>query len=150
SLFRPFTDEERLVLARKVKQFYDLFVGRVAAGRKLSAADVHAVGQGRVWTGDQAKRYRLVDGIGGLRQALERARVLADLSSDAPIWELPKDDASLLDVVLDAAGFPSGQSDGPNAWVPPALLAVARAVVPFAIYEPNKPLARVEMMVEEP
>jgi protease-4 len=133
-----------------VKQFYDLFVGRVAAGRRMSAAEVHAVAQGHVWTGSQAKKRGLVDRIGGLRQALDRARELADLPTDAPIVELPREDATLLDMVLTAAGVPSLKSDEPTAWVPPPLMAVARALVPFVLYESYKPLARVEMMVEEP
>ncbi len=150
SLFRPFTDQEHVELAKKVKQFYDLFVGRVAAGRKLSVAEVHAVAQGHVWTGDQAKKRGLVDRIGGLRQALERARELADLSADTPIIELPKEESTLLDVVLTAAGVPSLKGDEAIAWVPPPLMAVARALVPFVLYEPYKPLARVEVMVDQP
>ena len=52
-------------------------------------------------------------------------------------------------MVLAAAGVPSLQSDEPSAWVPPPLMAVARALVPFVLYEAYKPLARVEVMVDD-
>jgi len=151
SLFRPFSENEHVELGKKVKQFYDLFIGRVAEGRKMTPAEVHAVAQGRVWTGAQAHNRGLVDRIGGLRQAIERARELGGLPRDAPILELPPDDPSLLEMVLELAGVPSLNSqDVPAGWVPPAVMDLARALAPFMIYEPHKPLARMEMMLEEP
>ena len=59
SIFRPFSPEERGELEHKVAQFYDVFLTRVASGRKMSKADVDAVGQGRVWTGQQALDRKL-------------------------------------------------------------------------------------------
>jgi protease-4 len=162
SFFRPFTDEERKTLGVKVKQFYDLFVGRVAEGRKMTPAAVHAVGEGRVWTGGQARERGLVDVVGGLRQALERARALGDLPADAPIVELPEWDPSLLERVLELAGVPVGDraQDGEDggepaaseapAWLPPPMLDLARALLPLLVYEPHQPLARMESVVLDP
>lgn len=146
SLFRTFTDEERTELGKKVKQFYDLFIGRVAEGRSLDPARVHEIGQGRVWTGEQAKDRRLVDQIGGLRQALDRARVLGGLPKDAPFIELPVQEPSLLEIALELLGVPLVKADA-TGWVPPPFMDVARALVPFLVYEPHKPLARIELMV---
>jgi protease-4 len=150
SFFRPFTEDEHVELGRKVKQFYDLFVGRVADGRKMTPAEVHAVAQGKVWTGDQARTRGLVDHIGGLRQALDRARALGGLPSDAPFIELPEEEPSLFEILLKLAGVPSLKADAATGWVPPPLMDVARALVPFMIYEPHKPLAKMEMLFEEP
>jgi protease-4 len=149
SLFRPFSDEERTELGKKVKQFYDLFIGRVADGRKMSPAEVHAVAQGKVWTGAQASTLGLVDHVGGLRQALARARRLANLPKDAPILELPDETPTLFERALTLIGVPSLQSGG-ALWTPPPILEIARALAPFMVYEPGKPLALMDMVITEP
>lgn len=149
SFFRPFTDDERQALGRKVKQFYDLFIGRVADGRKMTPAEVHAVAQGKVWTGQQALDKHLIDKIGGLRQALARARELGHLPADAPVVHLPKEQPTLFEKALKLAGVPSLKSSG-ALWVPPPIDAISRALIPFMIYRPQQPLARIEMMLEEP
>jgi len=142
SIFRPFTDEERTELQRKVGQFYDMFLGRVAEGRRMSKAEVDAVGQGRVWTGEQAASRKLIDGIGGLRQALEEARKLAKLPDNAPLVELPPREGTLLGRLLGIEGL-RVENGLP---LPPQLVELARALAPFAIHPPDKPLARMEYM----
>ncbi|MSP25199.1 MAG: signal peptide peptidase SppA [Myxococcales bacterium] len=150
SAFRPFTDDEREVLGRKVKQFYDLFVGRVAEGRKLDVATVNSVAEGRVWTGEQALTHRLVDRMGGLRQALERARELANLAEDTPIVELPAEEKTLFDRALELTGAPKLEASATVDWVPPPLADVLRALMPYASFAPDRPLARIEYIVDAP
>ncbi|MBI4954694.1 MAG: signal peptide peptidase SppA [Myxococcales bacterium] len=155
SLFRAFTDDERATLGAKVKQFYDLFVGRVAEGRALGVAEVDAVGRGRVWSGAQALDRRLVDRLGGLRQALARARSLAGLSADAEVVELPEQQQSLLDIVLELVGVPplfqvSSEEASAPGWIPPMLVDAARALAPFMVYDSGRPLARIELSVDGP
>ncbi len=144
SLFRPFTDDEREELGKKVKQFYDLFVGRVVEGRKMTTEEVDAIARGRVWTGAQAKDRGLVDRIGGFREALEEARKLGDLPDDAPILELPEEDDSLLGLLLGLIGFKIEDGATPAALIPPAMIDAARALAPFFVYGDDKPLARAE------
>ncbi len=149
SFYRPFTDDERRELGIKVKQFYDLFVARVAEGRRMKPDAVDAVGRGRVWTGSQAIQKGLVDRIGGLREALEEARKLGEVPLDAPIVEFPEDDESLLGTLLKLAGFASlPQGSLANVMIPPALLDVARALTPFMVFDGSKPLARSELVGE--
>ena len=149
SLFRPFTDDEHVLLGRKVKQFYDLFVGRVAEGRHLTPEAVHAVAQGHVWTGDQAASRALVDRIGGIRQALARARALAGLPRDAPILELPELKKTLFDTALDWVGVPKLQASD-MSWLPLPIIEAARALVPLTLLGMEKPMARLEWMLTEP
>lgn len=149
SLFRPFTDDEHAVLGQKVKQFYDLFVGRVAEGRAMTADAVHAVGQGRVWTGEQAQAKGLVDRVGGFRNAVEHARRLGGLPDDAPLFELPESSKTLLDRALSLVGVPK-LSAADMAFVPPALVDVARALVPLTVVGFERPMARLEWMVSDP
>lgn len=151
SLFRPFTPDERRELERKVGQFYDVFLGRVAEGRHLTKAAVDSVGQGRVWTGEQAKSHSLVDELGGLRQALAHARKLTDLPEDAPIVELPEIPSSLLGRLLGVEGLHSeSESETDAAKLPASLKAMVRALGPFAVHSSDKPLARMEFTFVQP
>ncbi len=147
SLFRPFTEEEHVLLGVKVKQFYDLFVGRVAEGRKLTPAQVHAVAQGKVWLGEQALGHHLVDKVGGFRQALARARQLAGLPADTPIVQLPSTSRTLFQQALAAAGVPSLQAQSPSlALMLPSLRDTAAAVYPMLMQDGYKPMAQMEMV----
>jgi protease-4 len=150
SLFRPFTDDEHRELGAKVKQFYDTFVARVAAGRNMTPEQVDSVARGRVWTGAQAHERGLVDRIGGLRAAMTEARKRGGLAHDCPIAEMPEDDDSLLKFLLDLSGLSTLGSGGQlaAAIVPPALLDLARGLAPFFIFSADTPLARMEYMGE--
>ncbi|MGH0036035.1 MAG: signal peptide peptidase SppA [Myxococcota bacterium] len=64
---------------------YDLFVQRVAEGRKLDPEAVDALGQGRVWTGAQAVERGLIDEVGGLRDAVTAGRRLLGLADDVDV-----------------------------------------------------------------
>lgn len=143
SIFRGFTDDERTELRKKVGQFYETFLNRVARGRNLTMAEVDASGQGHVWTGQQALQRKLVDRLGGLREALEAARQAAGLPEDAPIVEAPAADQSLLEKVLKLAGFDLKDAT-PIAALPPQLRDVARSLTPMAVYAGDVPLARLE------
>ncbi|HEY6806303.1 MAG TPA: signal peptide peptidase SppA [Pyrinomonadaceae bacterium] len=85
-LFREtekFTDDERAKFESWIKQtYYGDFIPKVAKGRKKDEQSIDAVGQGRVWTGAQAKDRGLVDEFGGLDRALEVAKQLANIPAD--------------------------------------------------------------------
>jgi protease-4 len=144
SIFRPFSDDEKTELKRKVWQFYDVFLQRVAEGRKLTKEQVDAVGQGRVWTGEQALQHKLVDELGGLRQALAAARALAHLPEHAPIQELPPPDTSLLGRILGIDGVSESLPSHLQV-LPPAMMDLVRALGPFVVHPADKPLARMEL-----
>ncbi|MBK9261338.1 MAG: signal peptide peptidase SppA [Polyangiaceae bacterium] len=145
SFYRPFTDDERQELGVKVKQFYDLFIARVAEGRRMKPEDIDAVARGRVWTGAQAKDRKLVDHLGGLREALEEARKRAELAPDTPIVELPEDDDSLLASLAKLAGIAAApQAPMASVLIPPALMDLARGLAPMMVFDGTKPLARLD------
>jgi protease-4 len=146
SIFRPFSDEERRELTRKVGQFYDMFLSRVAEGRRISKPAVDAVGQGRVWTGEQAKERKLVDELGGLRQALAEARRLAGMPEETPIVELPPSETTILGRILGIEGVKAEVS----LPLPPQIYEMARALAPFAIYPNDRPLALMEITPVSP
>jgi protease IV len=75
------------ILADYMSKFYWDFVDKVAAGRGMTRHQVHELAQGRVWTGNQALANGLVDGLGGLEDAIEVARIKAGLTEDDK-WEI--------------------------------------------------------------
>ena|SRR6266496_4823638 len=78
-----FSDDERAKFEDWIKTtYYNDFVPKVAKGRNKDPKDVDAVGQGRVWTGGQAKDRGLVDEFGGLDRAIEIAKQLAKIPAD--------------------------------------------------------------------
>jgi protease-4 len=143
SFYRGFTDDERAELNRKVRQFYDVFLDRVAQGRHMTKEEVDAVGQGRVWAGQQAITHRLVDRMGGLRHALEAAREMAHLPADAPIAEYPAIQQSLFEYALGLAGFKAGAAIDVEA-LPVSVREVLRGVAPLTLYGDGQALARME------
>lgn len=82
---KPFSDSQREWLRESIERTYDLFVTQVALSRDMELEDVDKVGGGRVWTGAQALANGLVDELGGLKRALEKARELANLPEHTPI-----------------------------------------------------------------
>jgi protease IV len=78
-----FSDEERVKFEEWIKTtYYQDFVPKVAKGRNKDAQFIDSVGQGRVWTGAQAKDRGLVDEYGGLDKAIEVAKQLAKIPAD--------------------------------------------------------------------
>jgi protease IV len=76
SLGRDWDAREQAAADSAIARHYDVFVGRVSAGRKLELADTYANAQGRAWLGEDAVARGLVDGIGGLEAAIAEARRL--------------------------------------------------------------------------
>jgi len=75
------SDYQRAVITRSIEQVYATFVNHVAEGRKMTFAQVDSIGQGRVWSGIDAKNIGLVDSFGGLEKAIETAAVLAKIKN---------------------------------------------------------------------
>jgi protease-4 len=78
---RPLTDFEANKIQESVKKIYKTFIEHVSVGRNISIAAVDEIGQGRVWTGYDAKRLGLVDVLGGLEKAIEIASYLAKIDN---------------------------------------------------------------------
>ena len=88
SLFEPLNDSQRGVIKEGVEDIYETFINRVAEGREMKVADVDSIAQGRVWTGRDALKLGLVDELGGLDLAIEKAAELAE-AKDYSLEHLP-------------------------------------------------------------
>ncbi|MGG7034653.1 MAG: signal peptide peptidase SppA [Flavobacterium sp.] len=81
SPFRPIDENFKKVTLEGVERIYSTFVNRVATGRKMTVAQVDAIAQGRVWSGDEALKIGLVDQIGGMDEAIKYAASLAKIKT---------------------------------------------------------------------
>ncbi|MDD4362313.1 MAG: signal peptide peptidase SppA, partial [Bacteroidales bacterium] len=76
---RKMTPAEKSLMQTNVEKGYDLFVERCAQGREMENSQIRKIGEGRVWTGEQALERKLVDELGYLEQAIDAAVELAEL-----------------------------------------------------------------------
>ena len=74
---RPFNANEAAKMQNYINKGYDLFTSRVAGGRAMPQDSVKVIGEGRVWTGEQALKIGLVDKLGNLDDAIKAAAELA-------------------------------------------------------------------------
>ncbi len=81
SVFRPMTSYERSLMQQNIEEGYDLFISHVADGRNMTKEQVDKIGEGRVWSGENAKEIGLVDQLGGLQDAVKLAAEIAGLEN---------------------------------------------------------------------
>jgi protease-4 len=139
---RPFTTEERARMFQNMQATYDTFVEKAAQGRNTTPEKIDAIGQGRVWTGRQAKQIGLVDELGGLERAVALAKQRAKIAQDAEVELViypPK--KSFYDLVRDPFG------SGERAATLGSLLgitnpkAIQALAAPLQIFRRGEPLA---------
>ncbi|MEA5551604.1 signal peptide peptidase SppA [Anabaena cylindrica UHCC 0172] len=87
---RPKSPQELALYQRSVNRIYNMFINKVAQGRKLPQQKVAEIAQGRVWSGAAAKQIGLVDEIGGLNVAIEYAAKAAKLGNNWELQEYPR------------------------------------------------------------
>ena len=79
TLTRPMTDYERQMLQANIEEGYDTFISHVAEGRGMTKEQVDEIGQGTVWSGENAKEIGLIDDFGGLKDAIALAAEIEGL-----------------------------------------------------------------------
>lgn len=91
SVFEPIDENFKGIVLEGIEKTYNIFLKRVADGRKMTTEQVNEIAQGRVWTGTDAHRLGLVDEIGGLEDAIKYAAKLGKTSAyrteDFPEYE---------------------------------------------------------------
>jgi protease IV len=115
SVNKPFTEEQHAHIEAEANLFYDDFVARVAEGRDMTVAAVDAVARGRVWTGADAKEHGLVDELGGLRTAVDKAKVLAGFDADADVKVIGLPGSGLMDMLRPKASSHPAAASLPDA-----------------------------------
>jgi protease-4 len=148
SILRPFTAEERIAIHEKVEQSYSLFLDRVSAGRKLDKSAVDAVAQGRVWTGQDAHGHKLVDRLGGFREALDLAYSLGHVPHSAPVVELPRADGSLIQQALGAVAYAPASAASP-VYLTREAQRLARATAALWLHDASNGVLRTDVSVDD-
>jgi len=126
----PFFDispAEGKILQSSVEEIYELFLKRVGDGRNMTRDEVHAIAQGRVWTGEKALDLKLVDAMGGLDDALATAANLAGLTKYR-VAEYPKIKDPIERIIADL------QNKDQASFTQGAVKAELRKVFPYFDY----------------
>ncbi len=86
------TPELRKKLKSEMETIYKIFVDKAAKARRQDYDQLHQSAQGRVWTGDQAKERGLIDEVGNLMDAINRAKERAGIPATerVPVYLLPR------------------------------------------------------------
>ncbi len=74
SVFQPPTAAQRVAISRQLDEIYADFTRQVGEARKLEGSRLDAAARGRVFSGIDAKKAGLIDGLGGLQLALNIAK----------------------------------------------------------------------------
>lgn len=132
SLLSPWDDATRDRLRQTMKGIYDLFLSRVAEGRGIPVERVAASAEGRIFAGDEGKTRGLVDEIGGLEQAIARARDMAGLADDARVGVVDEP-TGLIEALAGDDGPGSSEAPRPVASIPTPtpLSRVTSEIAPF-------------------
>jgi protease-4 len=133
SVLTPWDEPTRQRLLETMTGIYELFVARVAEGRRLAPERVKESAEGRIFSGRDGKSRGLVDELGGLGDAIARARVLAGLPSDARVG-LAGGSGGLLQSLVDDE--PRGRAPAMGlvesvAWLEPALVPFVASLAPL-------------------
>jgi protease-4 len=86
---RPLNESEKRLIQNQIDTIYTTFKSRVAQGRKLSMEAVDSVAQGRVWTGQRALQFGLVDRMGNINDAVQCAARMGK-TKDFTLREYPE------------------------------------------------------------
>jgi protease-4 len=78
---RALTAQEREAIQFSIEDIYETFITHVAEGRNMTKEEVDEIGQGRVWSGANAIEIGLIDGFGGLEDAIQLAAEAANLEA---------------------------------------------------------------------
>lgn len=155
---RPKTPEEMKIFQDATNRIYGKFLKLVADARGMTVQEVDGIAQGQVWLGVFAKEKNLVDGFGGLRDAIEYAREDAGLDESAPIISVPGEVnrfQNLIDMFSDStepvasAGTPAKLADGGNPALKKFLKSAERVFARLrAFNDPNGIYARLPFDAE--
>ena len=100
---RPLTQAEKDLFQFDIEDIYQKFISHVAEGRGMTTDEVDSIGQGRVWSGVDAKRIKLIDEFGGLDTAIQIAAKLAKIEN-YKIVSLPVQKEPLVELLENLSG----------------------------------------------
>jgi protease-4 len=135
SLLEPWDAATRARLLQTMTAIYQLFLARVAEGRGVPVERIAESAEGRIFSGRDARARGMVDELGGLKEAIERARSMANLPGDARVG-VASEGSGFLEALADdeppaAAAAARGRAGSEAAGLAAAADRLAPAVGPF-------------------
>lgn len=100
---RDMTAEERKLLEAVAHNIHRQFVSDIADGRGLEIAQVETIADGRIFTGEDAKTYGLVDRLGNLEDAIQWAGELGGIEGAAEAYYPEKEQLSFIQYLMESA-----------------------------------------------
>jgi len=104
------SDAADALIQAGVEQIYARFLGIVAEARHKTPADIDRIAQGRVWDGGTARQLGLIDGFGGMDEAVAKAAELAKLDEDNRGLTYLEPEPGFADTLVEA--FASDEESG--------------------------------------
>ena len=149
---QPFDDHQRAKFRKRLEQTYEGFVRRVSEGRGQDYDAVEEVARGRVWTGRRARDIGLVDDLGGLEEAIRRARSKAGIAPGRP-WRrvdvvVRPTRHWLLEMVPQAAQVVVGSLGVGTLLRTVESIGALSGLVEFLAAHPNEPLALLPVEID--
>lgn len=138
SLLVPWDDATRRRLLETMNSIYELFLARIAEGRGIPVDRVAASAEGRIFSGRDGKQLGLVDELGGLWDAIGRARTLAGVPPDARVG-IAGESAGLFQTLVQdepQARAQLSQQPFPVASLAPELMPFLASIAPIVAREP--------------
>ncbi len=143
----PLGEDGRAKLEEFVDEFYGAFITKAAAGRHTTPEAIHAVAQGRVWTGEQALELGLIDEVGTLRTALQLAKEKAGLDGEVSLAIYPRQ-PTFWEQLMEGAGGPGVLAPLVDGWSPrggglsrsAAMIAAQRLLTAAPLFAEGQPV----------
>ena len=97
---RPMTPEEESFLKSFVTEIHEQFINDVSQGRNMPVDEIRSVADGRIFTGEQAKKMGLVDRIGNYDDAVQWAGSLGGIQGKISTMHPPKPPLGILEELI--------------------------------------------------
>ncbi len=87
SMFKDPSAEEREIIQSLLESTYRRFIKDISRGRNLSEKEVEKFAEGKIFSGEDALKNKVIDGIGGRRDAQAKISELLGIKEILPIVE---------------------------------------------------------------
>jgi protease-4 len=142
NFFEPMSERAREVTGEMVEESFRWFVGLVEERRQLTPEQIELISDGRVFTGRQAVTVRLVDQIGGEKEAKDWLAANRDIDTDLEVLDWEVSDGltesglgfAVARALLSALGF------GEGSWIIEKITTQERLRVDglLSVWHPNR------------
>ena len=85
------TEDMKMVLTMNIENYYNMFLNFISSSRNIPLTEIGNIADGRVWSGNAAMSRKLVDTIGTLEDAIDRAALQSGVADYSIHYYEPKE-----------------------------------------------------------